>query len=838
MDLERFARVRALFDAALDLDAGAREALLARDCAGDPALRDEVMGLLDADDRRARATPVLDGELFERPNLVGARIGSFAILRRIGSGGMGTVYEARQERPQRLVALKTLARVEFGPFAASERLRRRFEDEAEILARLRHPGIAQILDAGTLRAGDAELPWFAMELVEEAKPLDRHVREAGLDVRAAARLMGSVCEAVHYAHQRGVLHRDLKPGNVLVDRSGAPKIIDFGIARLVDRSELVQRTQPGELLGTLAYMSPERLGEGEVPGDAEDTRSDVYALGVMLYELGCGRSPYPIDGLPPTQALRVLREHEPVPPSRVARGVIPRELDWITGKAMARDPAQRYASAAALAEDLAAFLAGEVVRAGPPSTSYRLRLLARRHRAALAAAAIAVLALAVGVVVAAIGWAEARTAQRDAEREAQTADAINRFQQRILGGAYGTARGRDVRLADLIDAAVTDLDRRPFDEPTVEVGLRSSIGNSYLGLGLPIPAELQFRRALALVDERGLPRDGKLALSVRNNLGRCLDELGRLEEAEHELRGSLAGRLVQYGPDHTETSTAQINLASVLQRRGHFDEALALARAGLAGFVRALGEGSREAISARAAVALTLASRGDLDEADVEYGRAYTLAVAHLEPTHPARLATTNAYAGQHRRRGRSEEFVRLTTEVVTLREQVLGPSHPDTLVALNNLAVGQIDAKAHAAAEATLQTIIARREAAGMRGGFEVLGTRQNLVAVVRRQGRIAEAEELARALMADAARELPQGHWLVGVTRKEHGACLRELGRLDEAEAELLGAHEHLLAAVGPADFRTQKVVEELVLLYEARSQATEAAAWRAKQTAARRG
>ena len=449
----RFARVRAVFDAALDVDPSQREAFVHNACAGDAALATDVLALLAANATDASASALLERApqaMVETPTLHGTAIPGFRILRCLGRGGMGVVYEAVQDRPSRTVALKTLV----GGFT-NERARRRFEDEVELLARVRHPGIAQVLAAGTARCGNEDVPWFAMELVESPQPIDAWVAARGRDAAEVVALMRAVADAVHAAHQRGVIHRDLKPGNVLVDAHGRVKVIDFGIAGLLDGEVRARRTRTGELFGTLAYMSPERLEEG---GGGLDTAADVFALGVVLYELLAGRTPFDLEALPPARAIDLLRSHDPPPPSQRAGTLrVPLELDWITGKAMARDPAQRYASVAELAADLERYARDEPVQAGPPSTTYRLRKLARRHRVALTIAGTVVAALAFAAVVATMGWVRVSAAEQRALREAETLAAVNRFQQRILRGAYGQAKGRDVRLADVVQAAAREL---------------------------------------------------------------------------------------------------------------------------------------------------------------------------------------------------------------------------------------------------------------------------------------------------------------------------------------------------------------------------------------------
>lgn len=412
-------RLRELFDRALDLEGPEREAFLDRECAADLQLRRELEDLLVHDGgslaaalEDAGAAAAAGGAALPQP---GARIaGRYAVLREIGRGGMGVVFEAEQLEPRRGVALKCLNPATFG-----EGLVERFRREGEALARLRHPGIAQVYEAFVVE-GEPPQPFLALELVE-GLPLDEFAH--GLDLRARLALLADVCDALAHAHARGVVHRDLKPANILVEgpsEAPRPKILDFGLARVADARDAEELTRATSLLGTLAYLAPELLEHGSADADP---RSDVWSMGVVLYQVLSGRLPLPLEGLSWARATRLVLEREPVRLEEAApalRG----DVATIVHTALARSPARRYADAAALRDDLRRFLAHEPIAAREPSALYRAARFARRHRALVAGFATALLALSAGLVAALAFGLDARDARARAERRAEDLRAL------------------------------------------------------------------------------------------------------------------------------------------------------------------------------------------------------------------------------------------------------------------------------------------------------------------------------------------------------------------------------------------------------------------------------
>jgi hypothetical protein len=536
MDDAQLPRLLRIFDQALSMAPEQRARFLGEQCGDDATLRAEVEGLLLS---RGTASGVLDrpppgglplddeetAALFEAGDeaaVSGLRIGRYRLLRVLGEGGMGRVYEAEQGPPlQRLVALKMMR-----PGSETVELLARFEAERQTLATLEHPNIAAVYDAGATSEGR---PYYVMELVDGV-PIDNFCDEHRLTIAQRLELMVSVCRAVEHAHRRGVLHRDLKPSNVLVaerdDGSAVPKIIDFGIAKaLAGAGAASLVTREGGLIGTPEYMSPEQAsGSLDV-----DTRTDVYALGVLLYRLIAGVLPIPSErlrGVGPIEVHRILSTGESPPPIErlstlgaeaediaVRRGttlpwlrrVLMGELRWVVAKALARDREERYGSASELAADVERYLRGEPLQAGPPSAVYRARKLVRRYRVAIAAASAVVLSLAGGLIATSLALRDANRARVEAERQAAIAGAVNRFLNEDILGAGGPQRpaDRELSIDEILDRAANKLEQGFEGPDEVKAALHQSLANAYARLGRSQLALEHFERSHELW--QGLP---------------------------------------------------------------------------------------------------------------------------------------------------------------------------------------------------------------------------------------------------------------------------------------------------------------------------------------------
>jgi tetratricopeptide (TPR) repeat protein len=539
---------RDLFHAALERSGDERVAFLDEACGGEPDLRKQVEAMVEAHEQTASLEEPVVARSGDGDPAKGLRVGRYEVRRTIASGGMGTVYEATQDQPHRLVALKVLRRG-----AASRQALKRFRYESEILGRLRHPNIAQVYDAGTYDEGEGGQPYFAMELVKGRRLLQCCAAQ-DLNTRRRLEIFAKVCDAVQFAHHKGVIHRDLKPDNILVDDFGEPKILDFGVARATDSDiqATTLQTDIGQLIGTVPYMSPE-----QVAGDPSelDTRSDVYSLGVVLYELLADRLPHDLRDKSIPEAVRIIGEQDPTPLSSISR-VYRGDLDTITAKALTKEKDRRYQSAAELAADVRHYLGDEPIVARPASTFYHLGKFARRNKTLVGGVGAVFVVLVGGVVGVSHALANSR-------READRAEMINVFLEEILASPDPWKGERELTVALLLDKSAPTIESRFASHPVVAAEMHLTIGRSYDRLGQLKKARKQYRLA-AEAFERELGPEHPYTLDALYWRSVMFSELRQHAKAVPIARRAEAGYRRIYGPYHEQTIAAMGRLGEAL----------------------------------------------------------------------------------------------------------------------------------------------------------------------------------------------------------------------------------------------------------------------------------
>jgi non-specific serine/threonine protein kinase/serine/threonine-protein kinase len=616
-------------------------------------------------------------------------IGNYRLLQKVGEGGMGEVYEADQETPvRRRVALKLIK-----AGMDTKQVVARFESERQALALMDHPNIARVFDAG---ATDQGRPYFAMELVR-GEPITRYCRRHHLSTRERIELFMAVCHGVQHAHQKGIIHRDIKPSNILVtiqENRPVPKIIDFGVAKATAQrlTEKTLFTQVGGLIGTPEYMSPE---QAEMSGLDIDTRSDVYSLGVVLYELLAGALPFDSKELRSAsidEVRRRIREEEPSKPStrlsfagrshvnvRTLKRQLSGDLDWITMKALEKDRTRRYASPSEFAADLDRHLRCQPVVAGPPTTVYRMGKFVRRHKIGVTVAAAALLLLA------GIAARERATSSRIA-KEAATAREISEFLVELFRVSDpGEARGSTITAREILDKGAKRVDRELSDQPELQVRLMNAIGKVYRNLGLYSRAESLLEDSLD-TGRRVLGDDHADTLVAMNDLAVLYKRRGRHAEAERLYLEAIEGCRRAHGEGHEKTLAAMNNLAVLYTTQSRFEEAEPLQLRIVEGFRRVRGEHHRDTLAATSNLAYVYQEQGRDDEAEPLYLAVIEGQTRVLTADHPNTLWSKNNLANLYERRGRYEDAERLHLETLEARIRVLGEDHPDTMRSLEML--------------------------------------------------------------------------------------------------------------------------------------------------------
>jgi tetratricopeptide (TPR) repeat protein/tRNA A-37 threonylcarbamoyl transferase component Bud32 len=687
------------------------------------------------------------------------RLGGYELLEVLGRGGMGVVYKARQASLNRLVALKMiLAGGHAGPEALA-----RFLREAETVARLKHPNVVQVHDYGSHEG----TPYFSLEYLEGGSLADQLKGQPQPPARAAQMAL-MLARAVQAAHEQGIVHRDLKPANVLLAADGTPKVADFGLAKRGESGQTATR----EVLGTPSYMAPEQAGgHSKAVGPA----ADVYALGAILYECLTGRPPF--QGETAWDTLQLVVGSDPVA-VRQLQPKVPRDLETICLACLRKEPAQRYASAALLADDLQRFLDGQPVRARPVGLAERTWRWGRRNPG-MAGLAAALSFVVVGSVIGLAGlWLRAERkgdeARKAAEAEAQAKDQAQRHLQQMKKGVEMLAsvfrkldpdaeekegKALRVQLGEQLQEAAGQLEGEAVGDPLEVARLQDLLGKSLGGLGYFDPAEKVLQRARA-TREQLLGHDDPDTLSTLNNLADLYQRLSRYDEAEALYKQVLEARRRTRGAGHHDTLTSMNDLATLYDARGRYGEAEALYKQALDALRDTQAPDHPDALITMGNLAGLYQERGRLDEAEALFKQVLEARRRTLPADHPDALRSMNDLAALYDTRGRYEKAEPLYKEALAGLRRTLGPDHPDTLISMNNLATMYRDEGRYAEAEPLFRQALKVRREKLPPDHPDTLNSIYGLATVHVARAQYGDADALLREAVAGARKKLGLDH------------------------------------------------------------------------------
>ena len=760
MNAERWSQIQSLFDAVLEQDPPKRITFLKAACKDDLELYKEVSSLLESDqqinsliDGQALDSVTISNKLLEETQLEGQEVGPYKLIKKLGQGGMGVVYLAERADGQfeQKVALKLIKKG-----MDSEMIVRRFLAERQILATLDHPNIARLLDGGLTPDG---LPYFAMEYVEGVPIIPYcNVKKASIEERLA--LFQDICKTVHYAHRNLVVHRDLKPGNILVNREGQIKLLDFGIARMLTDDGYETKTvftQAGHRVLTPEYAAPEQVSSGPIT-----TQTDIYALGVVLYELLTGLRPLKISSHSPAEVEVIIRNETPTRPSAMVskneqiestHAATPEklskklhgDLDTICLKALQKEPERRYSSADEFMLDIDRHIKGMPVAAQPDSITYRLNKFYTRQKTGIIAALLILLALASIITMYTL---RLRQATEVAQQEAVKAEQTATFLASLFEGANPlVAQGDTLNARHMLDAGADRVAEELADQPEVQASLLTVIGDAYNGLGLYPQAEKHFQQALEFTQatQGHASHDAALLLQRMADIRHSLSDFPGADSLQ---RATLDIQKALYGEEHPEIAATLLKMASTNRSIGNYDVAIPLYEQAVALNEKLLPKDDPELAWSVNNLGWAYYNQGRFDEAIEAYERAEFLQRTYLGETHPDLGFTLNNYGGLLWTTGDFEQGEAKLRESLSIRRGLYGEEHPETMQSLNNLAT------------------------------------------MFFRKGEIDAAEPLYRQILETNTRLLGKNHRYVASTTSSLGVVMLEKGKLEEAEELLIEA------------------------------------------------
>jgi eukaryotic-like serine/threonine-protein kinase len=869
-----------IFNVARKIGAAERRAeYLQQACGENAELRERVLNLLRIEDQEKSflspvSGPIKDfdaSEIAERPGIV---IGPYTLLEQIGEGGFGVVFRAEQTVPiRREVALKVLK-----PGMDTRQVVARFEAERQALAIMDHPNIARIFDGGGTASGR---PFIVMELVKGV-PITEHCDQQRLSPRERLELFVSVIQAVQHAHQKGIIHRDLKPSNVLVtmlDSTPTVKVIDFGVAKALGEAltDGTIFTSVAQMIGTPLYMSPEQAGQSGTDRDI-DTRSDIYSLGVLLYEVLTGNTPFEKERFKQAaydEIRRIIREEEPPKPStRIseARDALPSisaqrrtepaklaklvrgELDWIVMKALEKDRNRRYATANGLARDLQRFLNDEPVEASPPSAVYRWRKFARKNARLLATTFAFMLLLIVGLVASAWLAVRATTAERKAlaerdakelarnseakqrkraDDEAAIAKAVNEFlRDDLLGQADlrnqtgGGERNPNITVRELIDRAANGLEGKFKGQDRTEAAIRVTLGRAYGAIGELSEAQKHMERARAL-HTKELGANHPDTLNGLMDLARLYQDRGQYDDAERLYRQLLEDSTKVLGADHAETLWVVNNLALLFKRRGKVDQAEPLYQQALAGRRRTLGADHHDTLETMNNLAVLYMESGRYEQAEPIFKDVQDVSQKKHGDDYPLTILAMQNLATLHFHRARYDQAIAQFEKVYETRRLKQGSDHPDTLAAINNLAVVYGIRGRYDESEKLLKQLLEGRRAKLGADHPDTLIAIANLSGLYAKMKKFDMAIPLLEEALAQQREKLGASHPDTLITLANLGFNYRDTGRLGEGFKCLEEALELARTQPGPWNAQLAGQFGQLASMYENANQLDKAEA-----------
>jgi serine/threonine protein kinase/TolA-binding protein len=802
------------------------------------------------------------GTTAEKP---GDIIDRFRLIRPVGEGGFGVVFEAEQETPvRRKVALKV---IKLG--MDTRQVVARFEAERQALALMEHPNIARVLDGGMTPAGR---PYFVMEFVNGIKITD-YCDQHQLTLRQRLDLFVQVCQAIQHAHQKGIIHRDIKPSNILVaDQDGVPvpKVIDFGIAKATLDSASGERPYETTLqffAGTPAYMSPEQAGMGGLDVDA---RSDIYSLGMLLYELLTARPAFCWDELSHAalnEILRVIRESEPARPSTQLTSLAPQELtviarcrraepdrlptllrgdlDWVVMKAIEKDRNRRYETANGLAMDIQRHLDHQPVLARPPSRLYLLQKMVRRNRLACAAAAAVTIALVAGLGVSSWMYARetqarvlAEAAEKKAASEAEKSVQTAKFLKEMLTSVGpSVALGRDTALLrEILDKTSTRVGKELQTQPDLEAEMRGTLGSVYLALGDYDKAANMSLTALALRKKLYGENDSRVADSL-NDLGNVLYRQTKLKDAEATHRAALALRRKLFGNHDPRVAASLNNLANVLWGQGKLTDAEAMLREALALRRELLGDVSAETVETMDNLAGVLSLEDKLAEAEKMQREALALNNKLLGNEHPDVAYSMNNLADTLSAEGKLTEAEAMNRETLAMRRKLLGEDHPDVAFSLFALAGVLVKEGKLDEGEADHRLALATRRKLLGTNHLDVAGSLNNLAALLIDEHKLDEAEVMQREALAIQRKKLSADHPDIAGSLLNLAAILQAQTKLPEAESLLREALAIQKKLLGNESLDVAQSLGSLAQILQGQGKLTEAESLARESLAMRR-